>query len=85
MVADGFHEAVNGHITRLGNRISSLGISATEKAILRQRQANMRTAKSLYVELQKEALKTMELQKTGTEHQQTNKADTIKKTQGPER
>lgn len=53
---DGFHEAVNGHVTRLGNRMSALGISIPEKNILRQRQENMRQAKKLYMDLQRKAL-----------------------------
>ena len=56
VIADGCHEAMNSHITRLGNRMSAVGISIPEKSILRQRQANMRTVKELYIELQQKAL-----------------------------
>ena len=56
VVADGCHEALNSHTTRLGNRMSAVGIPISEKNVLRQRQANMRVAKELYVELQKRAL-----------------------------
>ncbi len=56
VVTDGCHEAFNSHITRLGNRMSAVGISVPEKNILRQRQANMRTAKELYIDLQRKAL-----------------------------
>ncbi len=56
VVTDGCHEAMNGHITRLGNRMSAVGISVPEKNILRQRQTNMRIVKELYIELQREAL-----------------------------
>ena len=53
---DGCHEALNGHVTRLSNRMSAVGISIPEKNVLRQRQANMRTAKELYIGLQAQAL-----------------------------
>ena len=56
VVVDGCHEALNGHVTRLGNRMSAVGISIPEKNVLRQRQANMRTAKELYIGLQAQAL-----------------------------
>lgn len=53
---DGFHEAINSHITRLGNRIRTVGLSVPEKNILMARQENMRAAKDLYIELQRKAL-----------------------------
>lgn len=56
VVADGCHEALNGHITRLGNRMSAVGISVPEKNVLRQRQANIRVVKELYIDLQRKAL-----------------------------
>lgn len=56
VVVDGAHEALNGHITRLANRIRAVGISVAEKNVLRQRQANMRTMKELYIALQYKAL-----------------------------
>lgn len=52
VVIDGCHEAINAHVTRLGNRMQAVGISVPEKNILRQRQTNLRTAKALYIELQ---------------------------------
>ena len=57
---DGFHEAINSHITRLGNRIRTIGISAAEKDILRQRKTNMKVAKDLYIQLQKKALEPID-------------------------
>jgi len=56
VIADGCHEALNSHIARLGNSNESCGNFIPEKNILRQRQANMRTAKELYIGLQKKAL-----------------------------
>ena len=56
VVIDGCYEAINGHVTRLGNRMSAVGISIPEKNILRQRQENMRQAKKLYMDLQRKAL-----------------------------
>lgn len=53
---DGVHEAINSHITRLGNSMRAVGISVPEKNILRQRQENMRCAKKLYIGMQREAL-----------------------------
>ena len=53
---DGCHEALNGHITRLGNRMNTVGVTVQEKNVLRQRQANMKTAKKLYIGLQAKAL-----------------------------
>lgn len=56
IVVDGCHEAILGHVTRLGNSMRAVGISVPEKNILRQRQENMRQAKKLYIEQQREAL-----------------------------
>ena len=56
VIADGCHEAMNSHITRLGNRVSAVGIPIPRKKVLRQRQANMRVAKDLYMGLQQQAL-----------------------------
>jgi hypothetical protein len=56
VVADGCHEARNSHVTRLGNRMATVGLSVPEKNVLRQRQSNMRVAKDLYMELQRVAL-----------------------------
>lgn len=63
VVADGCHEAMNGHITRLGNRMSAVGVSVPEKNILRQRQGNMRKAKEIYIGLQRQALGLPALEK----------------------
>jgi hypothetical protein len=56
VVIDGCHEAINGHITRLGNSIRAIGVPRPEKSILSQRQVNMRVVKELYIELQAKAL-----------------------------
>lgn len=61
---DAFHEAINGHITRLGNRIKTAGIPIPEKNILMARQENMRVAKELYIELQRKALGLKEPEKS---------------------
>jgi len=53
---DGVHEAINSHITRLGNSMRAVGISVPEKNVLRQRQENIRRAKKLYIKLQQKAL-----------------------------
>lgn len=55
-VQDGCHDAINSHITRLGNNGRAIGISVPEKNILTQRQENMRICKKLYIELQYKAL-----------------------------
>ncbi len=61
---DGFHEAINSHITRLGNRIRTVGLSVPEKNLLMARQENMREAKELYIELQRKALGLKEPEKS---------------------
>jgi len=53
---DSFHIACSGHETRLKNILKSPGIDPIEKALLKQRLANMSTAQEAYVELQKKAL-----------------------------
>jgi hypothetical protein len=54
--ADGCHEALNSHITRLENRIRTVGVPMAEKRILIARKENMKQAKQLYVILQQMAL-----------------------------
>ena len=53
---DGFHVACAGHQTRLKNILRSPGIDPIEKALLKQRLANMSTAQKGYVEKQRKAL-----------------------------
>ena len=52
---DGCHIAANRHITRLENRLRSIG-SLSEKKVTAQRIANTRLIKNIYIELQKKAL-----------------------------
>lgn len=53
---DGFHHAVKSHILRLGNRVKTVGVLVPEKNLVKQRQANMRIAKELYIALQCKAV-----------------------------
>jgi hypothetical protein len=53
---DGFHIACAGHQTRLRNILRSPGIDPIEKALLKQRFANMSTAQKGYIEKQRKAL-----------------------------
>jgi hypothetical protein len=53
---DIFHQACNAHRTRLSNSLRTPGINMTEKAVIQQRMANMKTAVSCYLEKQKTAL-----------------------------
>jgi hypothetical protein len=53
---DIFHQACNAHHTRLSNSLRTPGINMTEKAVIQQRMANMKTAVSCYLEKQKVAL-----------------------------
>ena len=55
---DGCHEAINSHITRLDNRIRTVGVPVQEKNSLIARKDNMKHAKQLYVAMQKKALNT---------------------------
>jgi hypothetical protein len=52
---DAFHIACISHKTRLLNILRSPGIDPIEKALLKQRLANLTTAQSSYVEKQKKA------------------------------
>jgi hypothetical protein len=53
---DSFHIACGSHKTRLENILRSPGIDPIEKALLKQRLANLPTAKNAYIEKQKKAL-----------------------------
>ena len=53
---DSFHVACGSHKTRLENILRSPGIDPIEKALLKQRLANLPTAKKAYIEKQKKAL-----------------------------
>jgi len=53
---DAFHFACGSHKTRLQNVLRSPGIDLIEKALLKQRFANLATAQSGYMEKQKKAL-----------------------------
>lgn len=63
--ADGFHDAVNSHIARLGNRVRTIGILKMEKDILRQRRINMTVARDVYTEWQQRALNIETRSQTG--------------------
>lgn len=56
VIEDGFHVELKGQVTRLNNRIKSIGISIPEKNVLRQRKENLLVAKELYVDMQRKAL-----------------------------
>jgi hypothetical protein len=53
---DIFHQACDGHRTRLSNSLRTPGINMKEKAVIQQRMANMKTAVGHYIEKQKVAL-----------------------------
>jgi hypothetical protein len=53
---DAVHLACAAHWTRLQNILRSPGINMTEKAVLQQRAANMKTIQGSYVHKQEEAL-----------------------------
>ncbi len=53
---DAFHIACNSHKTRLQNILRAPGIDPIEKALLKQRLANLSTAQNSYVEKQKRAM-----------------------------
>jgi hypothetical protein len=53
---DSFHFACGSHKTRIQNILRSPGIDPIEKALLKQRLANLPTAKKAYIEKQKKAL-----------------------------
>jgi hypothetical protein len=53
---DSFHVACSSHKTRINNILRSPGIDPIEKALLKQRFANLTTAQNGYIEKQKKAL-----------------------------
>ena len=53
---DAFHIACMSHKTRLKNTLRSTGIDLIEKALLKQRFANLATAQNGYMEKQKKSL-----------------------------
>ncbi len=53
---DSFHIACNSHKTRLKNILRAPGIDPIEKALLKQRLANLPTAQNSYIEKQKKVL-----------------------------
>jgi hypothetical protein len=53
---DAFHQACGSHKTRLRNILRTPGIEMLEKALLKQRAANMTVARGAYVEKQRRAL-----------------------------
>jgi hypothetical protein len=53
---DAFHQACSSHQTRLRNILRTPGIEMGEKALFKQRAANMKIARSVYVEKQRIAL-----------------------------
>jgi len=53
---DSFHVACGSHIARIKNILKTPGLDPIEKSLLKQRLANMSTAQTGYVELQKKAL-----------------------------
>ncbi|GBU28847.1 hypothetical protein R84B8_02409 [Treponema sp. R8-4-B8] len=53
---DSFHIACSGHKTRIQNILKTPGLDPIEKALLKQRLANLSTAQTAYTEKQKEAL-----------------------------
>ena len=53
---DSFHIACHSHITRIKNMLRTPGIDPIEKALLKQRLANLPTAQNGYIEKQKKAL-----------------------------
>jgi hypothetical protein len=53
---DSFHIACISHRTRIQNILRTPGVDPIEKALLKQRYANLATAQSGYIEKQKKAL-----------------------------
>jgi hypothetical protein len=53
---DSFHIACSSHITRIKNMLRTPGIDPIEKALLKQRLANLPAAQNGYIEKQKKAL-----------------------------
>jgi hypothetical protein len=53
---DAFHQACASHQARLRNILRTPGVNMQEKALLKQRAVNMKTAQGAYVEKQRKAL-----------------------------
>ncbi|GBU28980.1 hypothetical protein R84B8_02542 [Treponema sp. R8-4-B8] len=53
---DSFHIACGSHKARIQNILKTPGLDPIEKALLKQRLANMSTAQTAYLELQRKAL-----------------------------
>jgi hypothetical protein len=53
---DAYHIACNSHRTRIKNILRAPGIDPIEKALLKQRLANLTTAQNSYIEKQKKAM-----------------------------
>jgi hypothetical protein len=53
---DAFHQACASHNTRLRNILRTPGVDMLEKALLKQRAINMKTAQGAYAEKQRKAL-----------------------------
>ena len=53
---DSYHIACNAHRTRLRNMLRTPGVDPIEKALLKQRYANLATGQKGYIEKQKKAL-----------------------------
>ena len=53
---DSYHIAINAHRTRLRNMLRTPGVDPIEKALLKQRYANLATGQKGYLEKQEKAL-----------------------------
>ncbi|MDR2104503.1 MAG: hypothetical protein LBP51_01980 [Deferribacteraceae bacterium] len=53
---DAFHIACNSHTARLNNTLKSTELSSKMRSLYEQRVKNMKTAKELYIELQRKIL-----------------------------
>jgi hypothetical protein len=56
---DAFHQCCKAHITRLDNNLKTPGINMIEKAVIEQRQENMKAARTAYLKLQMAALEAV--------------------------
>lgn len=65
---DAFHQACISHCTRIQNALRTPGINMTEKAVLKQRIANMKTAQERYLEKQRTMLAVNDAQNTQGAH-----------------
>jgi hypothetical protein len=57
MPKDAFHIACISHRTRIGNILRTPGLNMVEKALLKQRVANLTTAQAIYLKKQKDVIK----------------------------